>query len=383
MMLKQRLQYLSPAALAPGTNTLLGQTVKLQIDRTWPLEEIIVIVDATMAATKMTTLTTDGFLGILRRVNLSVNDGVQPRSVVDFSGIGLLEYANQVGLNLDAATLQCVIAHTSAAGYVASNKFRIVYRIPLVHPIITEPLRTRMLLDIQNHPQDPTLTLDFATATQLCATNPPATVTAEVILVRREMPGTLNASILGNGKFIPFDLIETPFSVAVGVAGENRFPIPLPGHYAGLLLRSYKGGATVTRDELSETTTAGSESRWRLETGSTVVREFRMKHLQAINQFSQALNSATQASSPSFLGALAANTQYQAPGSVYLDFLTDGLNDANELGSLLDCNLPTTSGLKMELIGSVASVATNASTLYIGGHRYFGDLSKYQALKAA
>jgi hypothetical protein len=29
----------------------------------------------------------------------------------------------------------------------------------------------------------------------------------------------------------------------------------------------------------------------------------------------------------------------------------------------------------------VASVATNASTLYIGGHRLYGDLTAWQTLK--
>jgi len=34
----------------------------------------------------------------------------------------------------------------------------------------------------------------------------------------------------------------------------------------------------------------------------------------------------------------------------------------------------------MEIVGSIASAATNGSTLYVVGRRFFGDLSRWQAL---
>ena len=149
----------------------------------------------------------------------------------------------------------------------------------------------------------------------------------------------------------------------------------------GLLFRQYKGGTTITRDVLDAVVTIGSESRWRLESGLAVLTEWKWKHLQTDNDYSRVANGISQTSSPNFSGAVAANTSYQPAASCMLDFLTDGLDSANELGSLLDCNVAPNAGLKMEVIGPVVSVATNASTLYIGGHRLFGDLTKWQSVR--
>ena len=114
-----------------------------------------------------------------------------------------------------------------------------------------------------------------------------------------------------------------------------------------------------------------------------VLQEWRAKHLQIINDWSCPSNSALDATSPNFGGLLVTNTNWEPAGSYMLDFLTDGLDTANELGSVLDCNNVATNGLKMEIVGSVASVATNASTLNMIGHRLFGDLSKWKTISVA
>ncbi len=130
------------------------------------------------------------------------------------------------------------------------------------------------------------------------------------------------------------------------------------------------------------TTTVGSETRWRIETGGSVIREWRMKHLQIVNDMSRPGNSDNLTYSPSIGPVLAANTRYQEPGSVFHDFLSDGFgDDGNELGSLLNCNLAADSGLKMEIVGDVAAPVGNAAQLFVMGHRYFGGLSKWQAFK--
>jgi hypothetical protein len=63
-----------------------------------------------------------------------------------------------------------------------------------------------------------------------------------------------------------------------------------------------------------------------------------------------------------------------------MDFLTDGQSEdiARELGSVLDCNTPANTGLKMEIVGAPTSVSTNASQLNLMGRRLFGDLSRWQ-----
>jgi hypothetical protein len=35
----------------------------------------------------------------------------------------------------------------------------------------------------------------------------------------------------------------------------------------------------------------------------------------------------------------------------------------------------------MELVGNVAAAVTNAHTIFYGGHRYYGDLSRWQAAR--
>lgn len=379
MMLPQIINYFQPAGWAPGDNSLPGTTQRWAIDRTWPIEEIILIVEGVVNA-QLTNLV-DGPLAAVSRINLSINDGVQPRSVVECSGVGALEYAMRAGLNLDRATLQTWTQSARLGTVAAAMAFRVCYRIPLVHPFITEPLRTRMLLDVNNHPQDPVLTVDFNPLASYASAGSLTSLGAEVVLVRKQMPDALNQSILKSGGYIPFDLVETPFNIAV--AGEFRLPVPTPGQYESLLMRVYQGiaGPVQSRTPIDAVTTQNSESRWRLETGNRVLHDWRMKHLQCIGDYSGVANTAIQASSPNAAGPVAANTSWQPASSVMLDFLSNGVADVSELGGLLDCNSPVKLGLKMEVIGNAAAPAAGTHTVYLMGHRLFGDLSAWQAVK--
>jgi len=384
MLIPQVLQFISPAELIPGTTLLAGTTKKIVLDRTWPLEAILIFCDLTVDASIGGTLTADGMMGFLKTVNLTINDGVQPRTIVDASGVGLLEYASQTGINLDSATLALISEHTKASpAVVASNVYRIAYFIPLVHPQITEPRRTQMLCDINNHPQDPVLTLTFSTTAEMQTTAQDlATASCEVVLVRRRMTAGLNKSILDGGGYVPFDILESVYSIATGVTAEQRLALPIPGSYAGLMMRMYKGANPIVRGDISGNVTAGTETRWRLESGSVVLREWRTKHIKTINEMSRPLNSDNLTYAPNIGPVLASNTRYQDPGSFYLDFLSDAFgDDGNELGSLLDCNLPAASGLKMEVVFTPSSASTNAHALKVLGHRYFGDLARYKAFK--
>lgn len=387
MLLPQKQNFYSPSNFALASAGCLGTTQKFALDRTWPLEEILLVVHGTVGtqltlnATPQSPAAVDNLLGIVKRVNLSVNDGIQPRSVVDYSGSGLLEYCVNSGMNLDRATLG-VVSASQGATVAASLQFRITYRIPLVNPMIGEPLRTRMLLPVHTYPQDPILTVDFESSATMYSAGTITALTCEVILIRRGMDSATNASILKSGGYIPSDLIESPFSIGTGTSGEVRFAVPTPGSYLNLHLRQYKGGANMSRDVIDAVTTINSESRWRIESGGTYFREWRAKHVQIMNDFTRVANHVTQTYSPNFAGAVAANTLYQPACSYMLDFLSDGVtgDSANELGSVLNCNLPAATGLKMEIIGSIASAATNGHTLFIGGQRIFGDVSQWQRI---
>lgn len=399
MMLKPRRNFFTPANFALASAGVLGTTQKVAFDRTWPIEEIEIICDVTCGATGPTPTNTDGLTALIKHVNLSVNDGIQPRTIVDMTGPGLLEYAALVDDSLDRSTLDVIGMNAAGAAFANNLKFRITYRIPLVHPLIAEPLRTRMLLPVHTYPQDPILTVDFESSANLMSAGSLAGVVVHYVLKRREMSIGVTQQFQKQG-FIGFDLIETGYSIGTGVAGEQRFAVATPGSYANMMFRQYLGGASITRSPLDQTTTFGSENRWRLESGGIVPNEWRWKHLQIENDRRRSANgifdanvyvSTTSAGSPTknvpaypnFPANAAAGQRWNPEASCMIDFISPDGDTVNELGSVLDCNLPTNTGLKMEVVGSVASVATNASTLYIGGHRFFGSLKPWQAVKTA
>lgn len=388
-VLEKRTNQFLPPVLAPGGVLLLGTQQKFALDRALPVEEILLYVDMVCGATGPTLSGVDNILGIVKKFNLTVNDGDQTYSVVDASGIGLLEYVSECGFNLDADTLEA-IALCSAASIANNMVFRICYRIPLVHPAIAEPLRTRMLLPVHTWANDPIITIDFEQSANMLSAGSLSLVQAHIQLVRRVIPDSETAAIIKDGGFIKFDLLEVPNPVAVGISGEQRFNIASPGSYLNLLFRQYLGGASVTRNVLDQSgigatvaTGFAAESRWRLESGLKTLHEWRWKDMRTINGFSRPQNRATQSNSPIIGGALAASTGFCPAATTMLDFLDDGVpgGAVAELGSVLDVNTPVKSGLKMEVIGPVANVATNASTLFIMGHRLYGDLSKFQAVK--
>ena len=419
MFLEQRQNYFTPPQFNLSGSTILGQRATWPIDRTWPIEEIIVHVGFTVTSSAMTQTTAgtpdtfDNILQLVSRITLGINDGTQPRNVIDISGVGALEYCSQVGFNLDQATLQLIaLSQNTGASAIGTGAYELTYRIPMVNPMVGEPLRSRMLLPVHTFPQDPVLTLYFNTLAGMGLTvGTMGAVYVDVELLRRvptaQSEKTLQATAPKDQPanrrtgYIPFDLIETPFSIAPGVGTEQRLALPIPGQYMSLLMRQYLGGAAISRDVIDSggigDTVAhgfGAENRWRLESGSVVIREWKWKHLRAMNDWNRPVNglggnlwaaSASAGSptsefnsSPNF-GLPKSSTNFRAASSTLHNFLLDGLSGdtGTELGSLLDCNTPFNNGLKMEIIGTPASVATNASYLYVVGHRLFGDLSRW------
>ena len=405
MILQQRYNMFFPpqfSGSASGANNspLFGQTQKFQIDRTFPIEEIRIHVNFTVASGGITLAASpstpdqfDNILTLLQHVNLSVNDGKQPRSAVDCDGVALLEYQAATGINVDRAT-GFVMALSQGTTIPAGN-YRLTYRIPMVETWIGEPLRTQMYLPVHTYPQDPVLTLQFQNAANIYSAGNINNISAGIQLVRRVVTAASEKWIQSrrasnpNG-YIDFDLIETPFSVPVGTGSEIRFQLPIPGQYATLLMRHYLGGATVTRKEIDNGASGssfGNENRWRLESAQITIREWRWQHLLCELQMNQPaspliLPSGTALYARPGGAGIVSGTGTDYANSVLHNFLTDGMSgdDAVELGSLLDCNTPASAGLKMEIIGTPTNVATNASYLKVMGRRFFGDLSRWQKI---
>src|ERR1700743_3158027 len=129
MLNKGRFNFFTPQVLAPGSNSLLGTTVKVQFERTWPVEAIVLVLNLTMGSTAPTMTSIDGLLNVVKRVNITVNDGNQPRTLVDMQGVGLVEYARNLGLGLDRSTIEALRLGKLAAGtgqIFVNQKVRIV-----------------------------------------------------------------------------------------------------------------------------------------------------------------------------------------------------------------------------------------------------------------
>ena len=400
MFLEQRYNYFSPPQFNQASAACLGTVQKWSFDRTWPVEEIVLHVvfttgsSADMANSVSSATTPDMFdniLNVIQRINISVNEGNQPRTVVDCSGVGMLEWVSQAGLNLDAATLS-MIALSQGSSVAKSGTYNLTYRIPLAQPFFGDPLRIRTLLPVHLHRQDPVITLWFNSLTNMGFTaGSISNLFVDVQLIRRiptaDSEATLQKIPASIGGYISWDLVESQYSTGVGNAAEQRYQLPIPGSYTALLFRQYLGGSAITRNTIDyagigDTVAhgAGSEDRWRLESGLVVKNEWRWRHLRANSDWTRPANSSNQTYSPNFSGGVLSATNFRAASSTMIDFAGGNLNGdtVNELGSVLDCNAAALSNLKMELIGKPANVATNPSSLIVVGHRMFGDLSPWQ-----
>lgn len=413
MFLPQRFNVFSPQQFAGAG--LLGTTQKFPLPRTWPIEDIYVRVNFTVSvALALTTNPTtpdqyDTILQLIQHINLSVNNGTQPRSVIDCSGVALLEYQEHDAQNIDIGT-RMVMGQSQTGGLQPAN-YTLVYRLPMVDNSVGEPLRSRMYLPVHTYPQDPVLTLTFQNAATMYSTGTISGITVTVLVVGRQVtPGSektlqQSASTNPNGYF-DWDLIETPFIVPLGSGAPIRLALPLPGSYSNLMMRHYLGGATMTRKEIDNGATGssfGNENLWDIETAANAIRQWRWQDLRYLAEMSQVIvpvginglfgstasgsytGGTSLAAMPNMLlpmagGSIANGTGFRYANSTWLDFLTDGQGEdvARELGSVLDCNTPANTGLKMEIVGSPTNVATNASQLNIMGRRIFGDLSKWQ-----
>jgi hypothetical protein len=426
MILGQKLSTVQDSRLALTAASFPQQTIRLPLDRAWPLEELWIGVQVTIGATLIAGAASMLFyslLNILRRITLEVTDDKGPRNVVNVTGPGLLGLIANEGLSLDACTAH-VVQCLNQQLFPGTGRYRIWYRIPFVHPMVTGKLRPKMMLPIHLHAQDPALTLDFAPATEIFTgvANPFTAANVEVVMVRRdwpkEMADAVNAETKGNpiDWFIKSDIQETIYALAASLSNsQQRFALSLPGQYSGLYIHHLKGGAQGTLEDLSGSTTVGTESNWTLESGQVPIRSWRQKQLKAINETSKFygpsgfpnLNLFTAATPGlvtsgtavvSATSLMVANSGFGAPlevgqgigqpAQVFHDFISDGINDADELGSLLDCNIPQLSGLKMEVVGNVTTPAgaAQSSSVQLVGRRFYGDLRAYQLtekLKAA
>jgi hypothetical protein len=309
MFLPRLLSYVPEPRLLQSS--IVGNSYTLSIDRTWPLQEIRVIVDFTVGSDTNFTMTADGYLGFLKRIQLITNTGkLRPGTVVDMSGVCSLERAQHLGLTHCAATQGLIAEHTKATpALTASSSYRVTYRIPLIPPCVVDPLRSRMLLPLHRHKQDAILRLDFSTLAEMNSHGSavaPTAATAWVQLVRRAIPATLDDAIWNDGGYIESDILETPFNFASGASGEQKLDVPLGGKYIDVILRQYSSGASVmARGDISASTAESTATLkaikatlWTMRSGQATFDEWRMAHLKDLNEETRPLQTHVQTVSP-------------------------------------------------------------------------------------
>lgn len=424
MLLARRLEFISRSPdLDLTAANFPSQTKRITIPSNAPIEEIRVIVQVTVNAAE-STWRAFGPLSMLKKVTLNVTPNSGSYDAVSASGPSLAILGDNEGLGLDrgtrAALLYANAGHVSlganAVPTPAGTILRMVYRIPIPHPAMTGKLRVLSLLDCINHRQDPVLTLEFAAAAEFTATANPFTVAGcEVQVIRRDIADTVNQAILRDGGFIRSDIRDTSYDIALSTTNvEKRFALPSPGDYMTSVIMMLGGTAAgvLTPQDLSGSTALGSETQWRLESGGNPQMTWRMKHLQMENDMAKVVHPVSQfvhlgsginavsnlgvtsgvppvwvtakgiAGGPNFGGALAAGHAVQDPAIVCLDFLTDGLTDAGELGSVLNSNFKT-DAIKWEIVGNVTTPAAQASTFNIVSRRFKDSVERFKNFPAA
>lgn len=396
----------SDFTLAVGA-AMPSQQVRVNIDPAWPLDMLLVIVSGQVNATAPVAIAADGLLNILKRANLTINDGVA-RTVVDASGAGILDYAFNVFPSLDRDTLAQYLHVPIANGVPNINMtggqtFQITYPIFLAHPQLVDPLRMFTLLPTHVHKQDPVLTLDFSSLTELNLAGTLQSLSFNLVKIARDMPLSVHNEILSRGGYLGYDFLETETAVAASNA-DLRIDMPSPGKYSGLLVRHYSN--QYLRGDITD----GNNPYWRVEAGGSVYRRWKNSHLLALNDLSRAgapnvssypLVNSTGQTVQTTLQDFASGGAWAAPievkveqndatiaaalnkvpcpfplSSFYLDFLTDNCGtDANELGSLMDTE-KFGPQVKTQLIGAATGGTYNKiKTL---AHRFYGDVNRFK-----
>lgn len=395
-----------------------AQTKKYPIPRAGgPIEAIFIIFQFTLNAA-INACVSYGLLNALKRVTLNLNDGSGAYDAVYSGGPALLMLHEQEGHDLDPSTklLRSLCLANVLQGNVTNIQTGGVYRV--VYPIYAYPkgvanewLRLRHCIPSPSHKQDPLLTMDFAAAAEMSGVaNPFSTANLELVVVRRDMPADMDARIRDTGGFIRWDVRETPYDLATSLNNVlKRFQVPSPGEYSTLLVHQLAGNAILTPADLSASVAVGSETEWRLEAAGNSIWNWRMKHMQilndgdkgvelpyAVNLFGDGLNSVsnlgvTGGAPPvwvtaeniimptRFGGALAAGLGIQSPSVIGFDFVSGDGGPANDLGGTLNANFPNDS-VKWEIVGNVTTPANQTSTFALAGRRYRDDITRWKII---
>jgi hypothetical protein len=340
--------------LAQKTGVTLGSTQTFDIPRDFHIDNMFLKVRYTSSAS-IATATTDGFLGLVKNIQLVINDGARTRTVVNSSGRGLIELGMHLTGNLDRNTWAC--KDVTATSTSAFSQFIPIYFCP---PNLSDPVSQAFLLPAPRLQTNPQLVVTMASQADLDSNATPtaaaSAITLDLIVNRREVtvPGF---------RTIDTDLVENTLSWP-GTASNQIYQLPVPGSYLGLLMRNYTDVTSATgRGVMYSAGGFGS-----LQVVGTVMRRWQNDLIEVENDLSE--------NSPVIGGGTGAGTPFI--GSYYLDFISDRVGqDASELGSVLDTNFLAGIGAKLDLYQDITGGANVQQKLLLW--KAYGDLSGLKA----
>ena len=379
MYFQQRSDFGQTVTAVQNITTTTGQQeFRIPLQRTFPIEAIQIQVEMNVSGVAA-TLNVDGLQNILKRVNLTIADGVRTRTVVDCSGPDLLEFQVQTRGFIDADTTAALggqLVNSANAVAVYGNNTtgikRLTYLIDCAPTQIMDPLSSMMLLPVTRYPSDPILALTIAGANDIdknAAITFAATNIVVTVSVYRRFVN------VDQWAYIDWDLTtqDTPLPSAVS---DFRIELLTPGSYFGTLYKCYAAtsgaGIPLVRYDITNPQSPGI----RIESLNVNFRRFTFRMLKALNEASRGY---------AFLPGSA--IQF-FPASFYSDFLTDRLTDATELGSVLDANIPVNSGATVNLMLAPSSTAGGVPTVVQSGSflrqlhwRAYGNLSSLKGVR--
>jgi hypothetical protein len=313
----------------------LNSSVTFEIQRDFHLESLELVISGSV--TTFGTINSEGLLGLIRRINLSVNDG-NSRNVVDVTGRGLLEYNSAIGMLPDRQTV-------AALSQNAAGAFTIRLPIYFAHPQLIDPVRSVTLLPTPRYASNPILRVDIGSATDV-GTGFTIASTLSVYVVRNMRVVTIPAF-----QFRDCELSENIINFSA-TGPQQRYEILIPGFTSGLLIRTYTNA--TTRGNIISTNGFIS-----LEALGTNFRRLNPLDIAAENDRSLSIN--------------------RFDHSFYFDFLTDTAGDSViEMSSLFDGNIYAASGGKPTIQFDIGAANSQARIVQ---HRIFGDLTPFQLVK--
>lgn len=360
MLFPARRDIVLPQTAPSGT---AAQTVRFLLKQeNRRLESLVLKLRMTTAATVHTGAAWGGLGSIVKEIRVNINDGPAgggQRNVVQVSGVGLLSYVRQLGLNVDRQTQ---IGYSSAGTSTAvSTTYEVSYYIPLRHPSFQEPLGNVLCLPLSqtylaNDVWVEVDLWDIAAAGTVFTANPPTYAASQPLTLltnMREIPDNfpyLRTELRTDTGFGPGSTANVPYEFVVG------------GFLTGFLVQGFSAtlGNATTRSQLLST-----GGQMRLEYGRQVLMKTDENFQQAINDMS-AVEVYPDAATSIGTGGTLQNRNFT--GESFFDFLSDlPAIDAFSLASCIDCNADALGGDKLRLYFN--DLASTTRPIHVTSHR--------------